>query len=1353
MIEYKVNMAKYNNTVDFRKRNEIHETYSYSLVYVYSIPDKIHSGRLKIGSATLESENPTQNDILTAAHERIKQQTKTADIPYVLEHAELSVANDGSYFSDYDVHEILIRSGYERKAENTRNSHSEWFELGLEVAKKAIQAAKEGRRALTTVEKSDIKSYKFPFRPNQLDAINKTIKAINQNRKHYLWNAKMRFGKTAAAMQVAKEKEMRKVLIVTHRPSVRIDWYDDFNKVFAGTDYQYSSKERGEKITKLIKGDKPFVYFASLQDLRLSKRVVEDEFSGSQAEGFDKNDEVFDTSWDMLIVDEAHEGTQSNLGDTTFNKIPTNFTLQLSGTPFNILYKHEEGDIYTWDYVMEQEEKLYWNERHSGVPNPYSELPALSMFTYDIDKFANNIGIFGENFHDAIDGAFKFHEFFRVYKDDEGNDTSEFVHKQMVNRFLDLLVDNTLNTKFPYSTEQYRNYNKHSLWLLPNRVKVIEAMEKLLKDHWVFGSGQFGIVNISGNNQNDDEDKDAKDRVIRAINNYNYTITLTGQRLTTGASIPEWTAVFMMSDTSSATTYLQTAFRCQTPAKINGKLKTQGYVFDFAPDRTLKLIAEAIELNHRSGKTNTPEQKDAMRRFLNFCPILAAKGGIMKPYDVGKMLVQLKKAIIDRVSRNGFDDPKLYNDQLLKLNELELVKFNELKKIVGKSNIKKINEIGVNDLGMTELLTQKAEEAERKKKQKEQLSEAEKEALRKLKEAREQRKNAISILRAVSIRMPMLVYGANVPVKENITLQKFINFVDNESWLEFMPTGLSKEKFRDFIKYYDEEVFRGVAYNIRAKAFDCDDLLPTERIEAIAEIFNTFKNPDKETVLTPWNVVNLQMSVSFGGHDFYSGFKDKTGKPEWKSYQLDTSVWSKEDSKILEINSKSGLYPLLAAYNIYSRQLIKHKKPEDKIHSKLWKKVLENNIFVLCKSPMAVTITRRTLAGYSGAKVNVVYIKDLVQKLQQKDRYNDYDFYNELRKKFNFKEKNMKFTAVVGNPPYQVKNHQQIYPYFYLASRLLGEYVSLIFPIGWQEPKNGNNLRLLNKKEIKQDPQIVFIDNRQNVFQGISGAEWTNIILWKRGHDNGLNGKQKIYTNGENARNILLKTKRNHDNKPEEIRKIARLVTRFHNFAPVQLITSSRKPYGLSTDLLTNPNKYNLPPIYSHPKNFDDIKLFGLSGKEYYINKDYPIPKKTKSFKKFKVFVPYAWGNMSEKTGLGGAYSDIILAKPFEIATETYQEQGPFNTIMEARKHAKFLMTKFARALLYYNKHSQHSTTAWGAVPIQNYSELWWDKTISEIDLELMKKYGVSKKIHDFVMANIQEKSEDNILGYHEKAM
>jgi hypothetical protein len=204
-----------------------------------------------------------------------------------------------------------------------------------------------------------------------------------------------------------------------------------------------------------------------------------------------------------------------------------------------------------------------------------------------------------------------------------------------------------------------------------------------------------------------------------------------------------------------------------------------------------------------------------------------------------------------------------------------------------------------------------------------------------------------------------------------------------------MPAGLTKDTFREFTKYYDEDVFKGVTKNIRLKAKDCDELLPTERIIAISSLFSTFKNPDKETVLTPWNVVNMHLTSAFGGHNFSSEQIDnKTGKPFWvNGKDLNTSIWDQENTKILEINSKSGMYPLLAAYNVYSRKLKKaHSKSEEDVYKKLWREVLKDNIYVLCKSPMAKSITQRTLAGYDKSiETNIIYIEDLVEKLQQKE--------------------------------------------------------------------------------------------------------------------------------------------------------------------------------------------------------------------------------------------------------------------------------------------------------------------------------------------------------------------------------
>jgi len=1336
--------------IDSQSQNKIHETFSYGVIYVYSIPDESHRGRLKIGSATVATSKPTADDIVAASHERIKQQTKTADISYKLEHSELAISDEGQkYFSDHEVHQILIRSGYDRKSENINNTHSEWFEIPLDIAKNAIKAAKEGRQALTTLERISTKVPEFVFRPNQRDAIDRTIKAIKQGRKQFLWNAKMRFGKTSAAMQVAKEKQMKRILILTHRPSVSADWYDDFKTVFFDTKYEYSSRTKGEHICTLVKTEKPFVYFASLQDLRLSRRVVQDEASKTLAVGFEKNEEIFDTTWDMLIVDEAHEGTQSDLGETTISKISANFTLKLSGTPFNIMHKYEESDVYTWDYVMEQEEKLTWDERFPGRPNPYAELPSLSMFTYDIDKFASHLGNIGDDFSDALDGAFKFHEFFRVTKDDDGNDKAEFVHEVMVRKFLDLLVNDKLDTKFPYATEEYRNYNKHTLWLLPNRVKVIEAMEKLLKDHPVFGSGSFGIVNISGNNINDDEDKDAKEKVMRAIKNNDYSITLTGQRLTTGASVPEWTAVFMMSDTSSATTYLQTAFRCQTPARIGGKIKTHGYIFDFAPDRTLRLIAEAIELNHKSGKINTPDQKEAMAKFLNFCPILAAEGGSMRPYDVGSMLGQLKKAIIDRVSRNGFDDPKLYNDELLQLNDVDLEKFNELKQIIGSSSSEKVNEIVVNNLGMTDLQVAAAEEAERKIRQKKEPTPEEKEALDRMKKAREQKQSAISILRAVSIRMPMMVYGASVSLHTDIDLQKFIDLVDEESWKEFMPAGLTKEKFKGFAKYYDEEVFRGVTKNIRAKAFDCDQLLPTERIDAITEIFKTFKNPDKETVLTPWNVVNMHLTKTFGGHDFSDSFRDKHGRPRWVTSGVDTNIWTLVDARILEINSKSGLYPLLATYNLYSRKLVKSKKPEDKISNHTWNEILKNNIYVLCKSPMAKSITMRTLAGYKGAKMNVVYIEDLVKKLQKKDEYKDYNFHKELKEKFDFKNKDMKFSAVVGNPPYQEtiggQNNKslskQLYPEFIInAIKLQPEFVSLITPSRWFTGNAQDRSSVKLRSFIKNDNHISDIFNyldSSEVFKGVNISGGVNFFVYKMGYSGDVSFNEILNGNTTTYRRPLFEPGLDIILPMNGMVSILRKVTK-NNFESMSNIVTGRNPFGIPA------TEGELNRITSDiRKSGYDIKIMCA----YEISKFISITKIKRNkdlSSNWKVFTSKMNGGAG--TLLDGKQVAILgrtfVMGPSSICSNALISVGNFIQRAQADNLDRYMKTKFFRVMLGIMKISQVLTSnIYKYVPQQDFtkkSDIDWSKPTTDIDKQLYKKYNLDENEIKFIEDHVK---------------
>lgn len=1004
------------------------ETFAYNLIYVFRINDKVHDGSLKVGLSTVKfKENPSSIGVnhqylIKAAKHRIDQYTKTAGIVYELLHTELAITNKNVAFRDQDVHRVLINSGV-KKVELNKGAN-EWFKTDLNTVKNAIKAVKNGRSSLFTSEVTKTMS-PIVLRPNQQEAVDKTIKQF-KNSDSMLWNAKMRFGKTLSALQVIKEMKFKKTIIMTHRPVVDDGWYEDFEKIFYDTkSYKYGSKSstHGDSIESLEREGVNYVYFASIQDLRGSSTV------GGK---FNKNDKVFSIDWDLVIVDEAHEGTGTSLGEEVIKQIVKPNSqhktklLELSGTPFNLLGKFDENQIYTWDYVMEQREKKNWYINSYGDPNPYEDLPKMNIFTYDLDKLING-------YIDVEDKAFNFREFFRVWTDNPSIDRrimpkyakiGEFVHKKDVKAFLDLLCKEDKLSNYPYSTKEYREYFRHSLWMVPG-VKEAKALSKLMHEHEVFGSGAFEIVNVAGEGDDFEEKhyQDAKKMVEDAITDHpenTYTITLSCGRLTTGVSIKAWTAIFMLSGSASvsAQNYLQTIFRAQTPAKIGGRVKDSCYVFDFAPDRTLNMVAQASELSPKPGVVD-PDGKTQMGEFLNFCPVIGIDGSSMEFYSVDTMMQQLKKAHAEQVVRNGFEDKNLYNDNLLKLDDLEIKEFNELRDIIGSSKAQsKTSQIPVNDQGMTDEDWDKVKEARNKNKK--ELTEEEKAALEKLKEVKNQQKKAINILRGISIRIPMLIYGADIDFEKDITLDNFLDLVDDISWEEFMPNGITKEKFKHFSKYYDVDVFIAAGRKIRNIAKSADKLNPTERVKKIAGLFATFKNPDKETVLTPWRVVNMHMSDTLGGWCFYDKtFDELNGKLDEPRYVSQGAVTfdtlSTDSSKILEINSKSGLYPLYVTYSIYKQRCLNcdTKKLDEIKEKELWKQTIKENIYVVCRTKMAATITKRTLNGYEDAEFNVVAYENIIDEISK----NSDKFAKEINspKKWQKEGERMKFNAIVGN--------------------------------------------------------------------------------------------------------------------------------------------------------------------------------------------------------------------------------------------------------------------------------------------------------------------------------------------------
>ena len=1071
------------------RAQELYTTAERKFIYVQTVNNEsglfgAFEGTQKIGEGSVSEDleadwSPNSEYLRQEASKRINQYMKTSGLPYTIGWTELAYRKSNkTWFHDYDVHNVLKRSGI-KQAEQLEGT--EWFETDLETAKQAIKAVKEGHNYLNVPANETVIEEPVILRPEQKAAVEQTQKVFKK-KDRMLWNAKMRFGKTLTSLQLVKNEGFQKVLIMTHRPVVADSWFKDFQKMnMNGAGYDFGSVNKGETLEKLKEGEKSFIYFASIQLLRYNN-------------GQTNLKDFADVYWDLIIIDEAHEGTQTELSDTVMKELVKDHTkiLELSGTPFNLLDQFDEEQVYTWDYVMEQTAKEKWSLEHPDEPNPYEPLPKVSMYTFEMKH--------KERFADESK-SFNFREFFRV------DDNGQLVYKAEVRAFLDNITNPDSSTNYPFSTKAYREELRHTLWLMPG-VKEANAFEDLLKEHPIFGR-EYKIVNVVRGASTDDgiaNDADIE-KVRSAITkdpSQTKTITLTVRKLTTGVNIPEWTAVLFLSNTNSAMNYLQAAFRAQTPfshEKLG--MKTNCYIFDFAPDRALTVMAESAQINSGVGKKNTQQQKQAMARLLNFMPILSNSDNGMKTYDVDRMLTQLKKVYAEKAVRSGFEDDSLYNDNLLTLTADDASMFNKLNAIVGKTQSQKTpREVVVNDNGLTDEEYDKAERS--KKKPARQRTEEEKELLEKLKEAKKQRKNMISILRGVSIRIPMMIYGMAVDLSKDISIKDFINQVDDASWKEFMPKGFTKGMFSDITKYYDAEVFIEAGRIIRQRAKSFDDMDFIERAEHIAELFGTFKNPDKETVLTPWRVVNLQIAKSVGGLNFYddnfeSVTDGATSNLHWVDNDLTSSVY-RQDVKILDINAKTGLYPLHSAISLYYQKVMEN----DDNHfeaDQVYQEILAHNIYAIAKTPMAKTITERTLTGYRNYKTNVTYIENLTDTLKT-DIEKGKQLVEEAFKK-------VKFDVVIGNPPYQESatdkemaagQQQRVNNVFQLFQKLADEigpkHSVLIYPGGRWMQQSGRGMqefgsRLINSPQLSH---LIYYPNANEIFGDVAISDGISIV-------------------------------------------------------------------------------------------------------------------------------------------------------------------------------------------------------------------------------------------------------------------
>lgn len=1100
-------------TAQFRdSEKDLHpyEVASHKLIYAFSRDDTPKlAGKLKVGDASIaakEISSYSQEELDAAAEARIKEYTDTAGVDTELRLAELAVRHgkegDLEGFRDHDVHRMLLNSGFSRYDDpNPKLNGREWFnDVTPEDVRAAIAAVRNNEDFILPQDRAAIKLY-----PHQRDAVDKTLSVFKDGSadepKRMLWNAKMRFGKTLAAYGFVDEAEdVKRVLVMTHRPTVNDSWFEDFKKSpLPAKGYRYGSKHNGSGFADMVETNsfgitspksEGLIWFASLQDLRLS---------GFDGEDLSKNHELFGMDWDLVITDEAHEGTLTELANSVYDRLRTKYSLDLSGTPYNLTvagdwdisgaHRYVYDDVYSWSYVDEQKAKREWVAKHGlDTPNIYEIFPEVEFRTYDISSVLA----------DVPDGHFpniEINELLKVGAD------GKFLHEKAVVALLRKMAGDDVYTKikpesFPFH-DDYQWMFRHTLWCLPS-VPAVNAMEELMGRARP-GLAGWNVVNATGlgNEAAGRESADALARVRKAVAGDRPSITLSFRMLTTGISVPEWTAVFMLNNTTNAMGYMQTAFRATTPWKLpNGSYKSKAYVFDFNVDRMLGSIVEAANNSGSSTGEGGADGTEGGSRakiedFLTYASVLTMTGAHFEKPDSNKILEKINEAYIDSAVENGFESPKLFDRK--KLNEYDISSatlFSALKSMQGKGV--KAGDVSVSELTeeereklkakLEELRKKAADNAEENLPKDDELDSEIKEAQSKLDSAekrdRKNRTNAISILTGIACRLPMLVLAADV---EKITPQNFHLLVDEKSWREFLPKNLLRIKpegtasleermeealgqegntlyWEDVAPFFDEVIFTGACERIRLMAKNADGKEPFERAGRMAAMFSLFKNPDKETVLTPWWVVVLQHISTVGGlcpmdlekstakefffyvreeatgevtsvpsrtavglvddgtHSFSGAWvepqRDKSALPEDFVPQSRAEMralleansgayrfWSNPYSTSYDINSKTALYPLFAAMNFhYVQSLREAGKPAPKHGDyyepsglsieqsrKIWKNVVETNVFLNCRVGYSKLIAQRVLMGFDRSQevnatvVDVLELKSVLE--------------------------------------------------------------------------------------------------------------------------------------------------------------------------------------------------------------------------------------------------------------------------------------------------------------------------------------------------------------------------------------
>ena len=728
-------------------------------IYAYEDTNPQYVGLLKVGYTTVDAQS------------RVAQQYPTlrpGNPPYRIVLEETAMRNDGTVFTDHDIHRMLRLNG-------VKNPEGEWFRCTVDQVKAAIIAVRTGQL------NEENRSLDFKMRPEQVEAVEKTAayfaswRGDKNNRDkppHFLWNAKMRFGKTFAAYQLAKKMGWRKVLVLTFKPAVQSAWEEDLKCHVDFRGWQFISP--GGLSYEDADKKKPFVCFGSFQDY-----LGRNPSTGGIKT---KNEWVHSTHWDCVIFDEYHYGAWRENAKELFESedekerkfaegegiedfdedimpITTDGYLYLSGTPFRAIASGEfiEEQIFNWTYSDEQRSKRDWK----GANNPYAALSRMVLLTYQLPDAIREIAMQGE-----------FNEFdLNVFFSAEGiGDKAKFKYEDEVQKWLDLIrgsfmptsVDNlklgAQKPPMPFSDARLMNVLSHTFWFLPS-VAACHAMRNLLAKRQNRFYHDYNVIVAAGSAAG--IGVDALPPVLEAMDDplTSKTITLSCGKLTTGVTVKPWTGILMLRNSSSPETYFQAAFRVQSPWTVRNPdgaspnaeqiIKEECYVFDFAPDRALRQIADySCRLN-----VNEANQEKKVEEFISFLPVLAYDGSSMKQIDAAGILDMAMSGTTATLLARRWESALLVNVDNDTLRRLMADKkaMEALMSIEGFRNLNQDIETIINKSEAVKKARKEANDEELSAKEKKELSEEEKEFKSKRKEIQEK-------LIKFATRVPIFMY-------------------------------------------------------------------------------------------------------------------------------------------------------------------------------------------------------------------------------------------------------------------------------------------------------------------------------------------------------------------------------------------------------------------------------------------------------------------------------------------------------------------------------------------------------------------------------------------------------------------